>query len=183
VQSTQPAAGVLCRDGGSPMRLVSLTLLCALPCTANANAQSTPELTSCPASQLVTAAAPIDPNADPIAAAANWYINADRTIWAGPLPVGGWTSGGTVYTSQGAVQGEKTYWVRPQGTQLTVTGRRLDASASPVQSIVPCCYPTGFQIVALLFPTAGCWEISAKAGDRELRFVTQVKPATPVWVR
>jgi hypothetical protein len=73
------------------------------------------------------------------------------------------------------VKGQKTYWVRPAGTQLLITGRRLDGDGPPVEAHVPCCYPTGFQIVGLFFPTEGCWEVLATAGDSELRFVTRVK--------
>jgi hypothetical protein len=64
--------------------------------------------------------------------------------------------------------------VRPRGEDLIITGRRLDSSAPPLEAQVPCCYPTGFQIVALHFPTEGCWEVSAKAGTSELTFVTRV---------
>jgi hypothetical protein len=72
----------------------------------------------------------------------------------------------------------KTYWVRPQGTQLVIGGRRLDASAPPVEAHIPCCYTSGFQIIGLFFPTEGCWEVTAKSGDSELQFVTQVKRPT-----
>ena len=76
------------------------------------------------------------------------------------------------------VKGQKTYWVRPTGPQLVISGRRLDGSAPPVEAHIPCCYPTGFQIVGLFFPTEGCWEVHAKAGESELRFVTYVRPST-----
>ena len=74
------------------------------------------------------------------------------------------------------MKGQKSYWVRPQGTKLAISGRRLDAGGSPVEAYVPCCYPTGFQIVSLHFPTAGCWQVDARAGDSKLQFVTRVKP-------
>jgi len=117
---------------------------------------------ACPVSERVKDSAPRDPNASPVRGL--WYRNADRTIWAGFLPESGWRAGG-----------KKTYWVRPRGTQLTVTGRRLDAEAPPLRARIPCCYPTGFQIVGLYFPAEGCWEVSAKAGNSELLFVTEVK--------
>jgi hypothetical protein len=62
---------------------------------------------------------------------------------------------------------------------LVIRGRRLDADGPAVEADIPCCYPTGFQIVALHFPTEGCWEVNATAGDSELRFVTRVKPPEP----
>jgi len=73
--------------------------------------------------------------------------------------------------------------VRPQGTQLVISGRRLDASAPPVEAHIPCCYGSGFQIVGLHFPTEGCWEVTASAGDGELLFVTEVKRSSPTRLR
>jgi hypothetical protein len=160
------------------MSPVTLGFLCILAVGMEAAAQSPSEQASCAASPLIRDTAPRDANADPGGPAEDWYINADRTIWAGPVPAGGWPSGGTLYSGKGTVKGQKTYWVRPKGTQLVIDGRRLDASGPPVEAHIPCCYPTGFQIVALLFSTEGCWEVHAKAGDSELRFVTQVKHST-----
>ncbi|HKC12415.1 MAG TPA: hypothetical protein VKI41_10320 [Vicinamibacteria bacterium] len=73
-------------------------------------------------------------------------------------------------------KGNKVLWIRPQGTQLVVSGRRLDAEASPLKARIPCCYPTGFQVTGLMFSSVGCWEISAKAGASALTFVTRVGP-------
>jgi hypothetical protein len=159
------------------MRLARFLLLCFPAVALTAPVQLAPEGRSCPTSSLLRDSAPTDPNADPVGPA-DWYINADRTIWAGPVPQGGWASGGKLYSGDVVVGGQKTYWVRPQGTQLVISGHRLDANAPPLQAHIPCCYPTGFQIVGLLFPTEGCWEVQAKAGDSELRFVTHVKPPT-----
>jgi hypothetical protein len=68
-------------------------------------------------------------------------------------------------------------WIRPQGTELVITGRRLDAEAAPLEASIPCCYPTGFQATGLTFPIEGCWEVTAQAGEAELRFVTKVLPS------
>jgi hypothetical protein len=121
---------------------------------------------ACQVSEPVRDSAPRDPNASPVRGL--WYRNADRTIWAGFLPEDGWRVGGN-----------KTYWVRPQGRQLTVTGRRLGADGPPFRATMPCCYPTGFQIVGLYFPAEGCWEVSAKAGNSRLLFVTEIKAYVP----
>lgn len=147
-----------------------LLLILAAPVATDAHTQE-PE---CPASSLVNASAPRDQGADPIVSA-DWYINADRSIWAGPVPGGGWYARGVVWQATRQVKGQKTYWVRPAGEQLVVTGRRLDAASPPLEANIPCCFTSGFQIVALHFPTAGCWEVSAKAGDHQLRFVTRVR--------
>jgi hypothetical protein len=158
----------------------SLMLLFLVAAAAGSDLPAQSEATngSCPVSQVIRDSAPPDPSADSGGPPQDWYINADRTIWAGPVPAGGWPSGGTLYSGGGVVPGQKTYWVRPQGVQLLIVGHRLDGQAAALETHIPCCYTTGFQIVALHFPTAGCWRVSAKAGDRELTFVTEVKPAS-----
>ncbi|HYN88459.1 MAG TPA: hypothetical protein VER55_08005, partial [Ardenticatenaceae bacterium] len=110
---------------------------------------------------------PKDPNADPFGFG-DWYINADRTLWVGLLEEQMWRAGG-----------EKVIWIRPAGSQLVITGHRLDAVAPPVHADIPCCYPTGFQVTGLTFPTEGCWEVTARTEEYELRFVTEVAPVAP----
>src|SRR5437899_3715653 len=158
------------------MRAVPLLILCAVSLDVEPRGQTPASPSSCPASPLTRDTAPRDPSASPVGPA-DWYINADRTIWAGAVPKGGWPAGGTLYSGKGRVKGQKTYWVRPRGTQLVISGHRLDGDAPPLEAHVPCCYPTGFQIVALHFPTEGCWEVAARAGESDLRFVTRVRPA------
>jgi hypothetical protein len=121
--------------------------------------------TACPVTELVRAEPPRDPNADPFGQGP-WYINADRSIWAGWL-AGQWVSGGN---------GNKVLWIRPQGTTLKVVGRRLDGGgAVALKADIRCCYPTGFQASQVYFPTSGCWEVTATAGGSELKFVTKVR--------
>jgi hypothetical protein len=91
-----------------------------------------------------------------------WYVNTDRTIWA--------TAGKMMAGSNG----NKVGWIRPRGTQLVVMGRRLDAQAAAAEIDIPCCYGGRFQASGIMFPSEGCWEISARAGESELRFVTRV---------
>jgi hypothetical protein len=120
--------------------------------------------TGCPVSELVRAEPPRDPNADPFGSGP-WYLNADRSIWAG-WDAGHWVSGSS---------GNKVLWIRPQGTNLKVVGRRIDSDgAMSLKSDIPCCYPTGFQASRIYFPTSGCWAVTATAGGRELKFVTKV---------
>jgi hypothetical protein len=154
------------------MKLTALLVLIAAMGQQGSFAQA-PEFNRCAASPMIRDVAPPDPNADPVGPA-NWYINGNRTIWAGPVPESGWPSGGTLFSGGAKVKGQKTYWVRPQGTQLLISGRRLDAGAPPVEAHIPCCYGSGFQIVGLFFPTEGCWEVTARAGDSELQFVTLI---------
>jgi hypothetical protein len=70
--------------------------------------------------------------------------------------------------------------------QVVVEGRRLDAYAPPLQSIVGCCYDdstaapdccygdTGFTPSALIFTSEGCWEVTGRVNDQRLTFVTLV---------
>ena len=97
--------------------------------------------------------------------AGTWYTNADRTIWAG---------GQATDLSAGA-SGNKVPWLRPSGTDLTVSGRRLDGESAPLRAVIPCCFPNSFQASGLYLPTDGCWEITAKAGAHRLTFVTRVR--------
>lgn len=76
-----------------------------------------------------------------------------------------------------AGEGLKVIWVRPPGTQLEITGCRLDAPAPPLRAdFFPAgAYPSGFEVTGLTFPAAGCWEVTAKAGSDVLTFVTPVR--------
>lgn len=91
-------------------------------------------------------------------------------------------------------------WYRAIPGPLTVTGHRLDAPAPPLQAYGPQGQrldqpeptPAGYEVVPtatefhltwLVFPTGGCWEITGRARDWSLTFVTLVIPppshATP----
>jgi hypothetical protein len=162
-------------DGGwRSAQEVVMTFFLALITLAAADIQAAATSTgACESTPIVQATSPLDPSADPVNG--YWYLNEDRSIWVS-VPREGWPAGGRVYRGNWIIPGQKTYWVRPRGTALNITGRRLDGDAKPVEADVPCCYTSGFQIVALHFPTEGCWEVHATAGDRQLRFVTKVLP-------
>jgi len=115
----------------------------------------------CAVSTWVDQQPPTDPEADPFVG--RWYVNADRTIWAG------WDA------TDLHVGENKILWIRPKGTQLQVAGRRIDGPSEPLKVSIPCCYSSGFQASGVYLPTAGCWEIRASAGTSELTFVTQVR--------
>lgn len=69
----------------------------------------------------------------------------------------------------------KWWWWRGIEGQLTIEGRRLDASAPPLQADIPEGYgEIGFQAAGLIFPSAGCWEVTGRVGEAELTFVTLV---------
>jgi hypothetical protein len=136
---------------------------CASLPVANAVVAEGVTAVDCAVTPYIEDQPPDDPNADPFSFG-NWHINEDRSMWVGLPPDGAWGMGG-----------EKVIWIRPAGAELVVSGQRLDADAPPLRADIPCCYPTGFQVTGLYFPTEGCWEVVATAGDHELRFVTEVK--------
>lgn len=86
--------------------------------------------------------------------------------------VGGLGDGGVVQAEAG---GNKFGWYRIAEGTLTITGRRLDGQAPPLESHVPEGYGTvGFQSSGLTFPAAGCWEITGHVGTGSMTFVTYV---------
>lgn len=100
-----------------------------------------------------------------------YFVNEDSSIWASA-----WWWGKEEYPLHAGKGGNKVAWFRPEGTVMEITGRRLDGQAPPLETDIPCCYPTRFQASGLYFPTAGCWEVTAKAADSVLSFVAKVKP-------
>lgn len=124
-----------------------------------------PDLSSgrcdCPVTPTVEDTPPRDPNADAFGSGP-WHVAEDRTIWAAAFPL------------VAGADGNKVIWIRPAGTELEIEGRRIDGDSPPLRAEIPCCYPTGFQVTGLYFPTGGCWEVTATAGDRRLRFVVEV---------
>jgi hypothetical protein len=115
----------------------------------------------CPVIAGIRAEAPPDPSANRYTG--HWYISADRLIWA-PAP-----ATGAVQTFLGP------YWVRPAGTQLTLTARRLDVAEPAITLRERNDYPTGFYWDRFELPTDGCWEVTATAGASELTFVADIR--------
>ena len=72
----------------------------------------------------------------------------------------------------------KFFWLLATDGPLTVSGRRLDGDARPLTAEMPQSFVgAGFQPSYLIFPAAGCWEVTATANGSSLTFVTMV--ATP----
>ncbi|MEA2596516.1 MAG: hypothetical protein QOF01_2985 [Thermomicrobiales bacterium] len=82
------------------------------------------------------------------------------------------------------------WWIEVPGL-FTVRGTRLDAPAPPLRAFrlgnpIPAAppatappnvvylVPDGFVATSLVFPTAGCWQVTAVVGDASLSFVTLV---------
>jgi hypothetical protein len=150
------------------MRERAILAICAVAVVTVATRSPAAELRSeCRVTELVHAEPPRDRNADPFGPGP-WYAHADRTMWAGA------DAPRMAVTPKGRYN--KVLWIRAAGSELKVSGRRLDAEAPPLTAYIPCCYPTGFQASGLAFPSEGCWEIKAVAGANELTFVTRVAP-------
>jgi hypothetical protein len=125
---------------------------------------------ACPVTEPAWVLPPDDPAVQSEPAYGYYYVNTDRSMWASAW----WFGRDENYLIPG--QGVKMGWFRPEGVELEITGRRLDGEAPALESSVPCCYPTRFQVTGLTFPVTGCWEVIARAGDRSLKFVVEVKP-------
>ena len=106
-----------------------------------------------------------------------YFVNQDRSIWAAA-----WWHGLEENYLRAGDEGLKTGWFRPAGTELVITGQRIDGPAPPLEAHAPCCYPTRFQATGLMFPVEGCWEVTATAGEHHLRFVMLVSPQDKNWV-
>jgi hypothetical protein len=68
----------------------------------------------------------------------------------------------------------KFFWLLATAGPLTVSGKRLDASAAPLRAEFTPIVGQGFQPSYLIFPTPGCWEVSASANGSTFTFVTRV---------
>ncbi len=167
--------------------LLSLSLLagavlsgCAPAATRDSIPASPPRETSpgeneaakrCPVTEPLWVKPPEDAAVEGEPAFGHYFVNEDRSIWASA-----WWAGQEEYRPRAGEEGIKVGWFRPEGAELTITGRRLDGRSPPLEAHVPCCYPTRFQATGLLFPTGGCWEVTAVAAGGELVFVLWVEP-------
>jgi hypothetical protein len=125
----------------------------------------------CPVTEPVWEKPPADAAIQDAPAYSYYFVNEDRSIWASA----GWT-GKVGDPLQMREEGFKVGWFRPAGATLEITGHRLDAKAPALEADLACCYPTRFQASGIYFPTEGCWEVDAQAGDKELSFVVWIEP-------
>ena len=141
-------------------------------CMASGTTGQSSSSAICPVTDPMWAKPPQDAAVEGSPAFGHYYVNQDRSIWASAW----WTGEEADYLRAGEA-GIKIGWFRPAGATLEISGQRLDGDAPPLDAHVPCCYPTQFQATGLVFPTEGCWEISARAAERELSFVVRVAPS------
>jgi len=96
-------------------------------------------------------------------------------LWVVPLQ-----EDGVIRAEPSAVESDgsistKFGWWRITPGKLTISGRRLDGPAPVLRVSVPDGYgSSGFQASGVIFPSGGCWEITASVGDGLLSFVTFV---------
>ena len=126
---------------------------------------------TCPVTKPLWLKPPDDPAVQDPPGYGYYYSNQDQSLLASAW----WTGEQESYLRAGK-DGVKVGWFRPAGALLEIRGQRLDGQAPPLEAHVPCCYPTQFQATGLIFPTEGCWEVSAKAAESELAFVVWVEP-------
>jgi len=127
---------------------------------------------SCPVSEPLWIKPPEDSAVNDPPVEGFYFVNEDRSIWASA-----WWTGQEENYLYIKEDGFKEGWFRPAGADMKITGHRLDGSAPPMESHIPCCYPTRFQATSLYFPTSCCWEVTAKADGSMLTFIVQVAPS------
>lgn len=130
-----------------------------------------PAAAACRLTEPVWAKPPDDAAVQGLPAFGYYFVNEDRSIWASA-----WWMGREEDHLRASEDGIKVGWFRPAGAALEISGQRLDGPAPALEAHVPCCYPTRFQATGLIFPTEGCWTVTAKAAERELSFVVRVEP-------
>ena len=115
----------------------------------------------CPVTTPITITPPDSKYRSPLPRGA-YYASADEMIL---VPSEEWGLGG-----------RKIPWIKPLGSRLTVQGRRLDGEAVPLWADISSGYYGDFQSSIIIIPTAGCWEIEARANASVLRFVLYITP-------
>lgn len=100
--------------------------------------------------------------------------HGDGQLWT-VLPPGGVLTAAPIERGPDGSIARKFPWWRGVRGDLRISGSRLDASGPSLRAHIPSGYdPTGFQASEVVFPTEGCWEVTATAGGGELTFVTLV---------
>jgi hypothetical protein len=163
-----PRPAAVPAPAGSPRPLSAGALATATP------APAAPVAAPCVAATTTTEALPapfLTPvGRGPVGVAWTGYRSPDRLIWVSNLPT---HSGGS----------HKVLWLKPPGSVLRVTGRRLDGDAPPLTAQLPDGYGGDFQASGIGFPTPGCWEVEARAGESSLRFVVAISDRSTSWSR
>jgi hypothetical protein len=147
---------------------VLLSILMA--CTSTSSPENLAK-EACPLTEAVWLKPAADSAVQPDPGYGYYYVNEDRSIIASA-----WWTDSDEYSLHAGDNGNKIGWFRPAGTELLITGQRLDGDAPPLVGEASCCYPTRFQASGVYFPTTGCWEVNATAADKKITFVVWVEP-------
>ena len=153
-----------------PLVFISLLTVFLSSCTASELPVEDILLGACPVTEPAWIKPPDDAAISGSPEESYYFVNEDRSIWASAW----WTDQEANYPYAGE-DGIKIGWFRPWGADLEISGQRIDSAAPPLETHIPCCYPTLFQATGLVFPTEGCWEITATAEDSILSFVVEVR--------
>ncbi len=85
------------------------------------------------------------------------------------------TPGGPGFVDADGAVGIKWPWVRFVPGQLNVGGQRIDEEAPTARAYIPGGYgEVGFQSMYLVFPTAGCWEITGGVAGKSITFTVLI---------
>lgn len=123
-------------------------------------------VTTCPITEPMS---PDDPDAP---RNGNFGNNSISTILGSRL---NFRPGGPGWVLADGALGMKYMWWRTKPGTLSVEGNRLDDDAPPLRAHIPPGYgDEGFQASTLIFPTPGCWRVTAHVGGADLSFVVSV---------
>jgi hypothetical protein len=117
------------------------------------------------------------------------YGTSLLTTWLWPDGIIVFQPRGSGFVTSDLALGMKFGWARGVTGKLNVSGHRLDGAAGPLRLEANNGYgDIGFQASYLIFPTAGCWAVSAQVGERadsKIEFVTRVVKLGdgPTWRR
>ena len=161
-------------------KLLATVALALAGCTTGAPADRLPGSafdTACPVSLPNVTKSP-DEHFVPSGLA---FQNADGTIFTTPWPNGEvvFEPGGPGTINPDGSMSMKWPWYRTVPGEVEIGGRRLDGSAPPMPAEIlrgpeDGYGETGFHPSILTFPTEGCWEVTARAGEATLTFITRV---------
>lgn len=153
--------------------LIIVSIVSAAPCLVTPAPPRT--ATDCPVTQPNRHAPPERSDAMPGGMAETWYGNAvlGTALWPDGQVVFKPGGPGTVLADGGLRM--KFFWLKTAGTQLTITGNRVDDASVVLRSTVSHSFDSqGMQPSSLIFATPGCWRVTARAGSETLSFVTSV---------
>ena len=96
-------------------------------------------------------------------------------LWLDGITFIGADSRGSAFVTSDGELGTYFSWRRDVEGPLALSGRRLDGPAPPMRSFIHDPNQTdGFLRTSVMFPAAGCWEVTGRVGQASLTFVTQV---------